>query len=68
MGEGGTYSGLIFYAEDGLISLTQIEWLQGKFDTLTGLFGQVGLGENLGKTVGMICQSYHAVRTQSEAA
>ena len=68
MEEGGTYLGLIFYADDGLISLTHLEWLQGEFDTLMGLFGQVGLRENVGKTIGMIFQPYHAFRTQSEAA
>ena len=44
-----------FYVDNGLIASTRPEWLQGAFDTLTGLFDQVGLQTNIVKTVGMLC-------------
>ena len=46
-----------FYADDGLLKKTWTGWIQRKFDTLTGLFDQVGLRENMWKTVGMVFQT-----------
>ena len=43
-------------------------WLQGAFDTLTGLFNKVGIRTNNRKTVGMLCCPCRMVETQSEAA
>ena len=40
--------------EDGLVASTDPEWLQGEFDTLTGLFDRVGIRTNASKTVGML--------------
>ena len=44
-----------FYADDGIISLTQPDRIQRAFDVLTGLFDQVGLRMNTEKTVIMVC-------------
>ena len=43
-------------------------WLQGAFNTLVGLFNRVGLQNNVGKTVGMVCRTCQAAGTQLEAA
>ena len=43
-------------------------WLQGALDTLTGLFGRVGLHKNVGNTVRMICRPCRTTGTQSEAS
>ena len=43
-----------FYADDGLMALTQLERIQRSFDVLTGLFDWVGLQKNTAKTVGMV--------------
>ena len=44
----------LFYAEDVLVASTDPGWIQPVFDTLTGIFGGIGLRENVCKTVGMI--------------
>ena len=49
-----------FYADDGLVESTQQERLQKTFYVLTGFFDRVGLMKNMAKTVGMLCQPYHA--------
>ena len=43
-----------FYADNGLVASTDPGWLQSDFDTLTGIFGRVGLRKNMRKTVGML--------------
>ena len=48
-----------FYADDGLVALTQPERLHREFDVLTGLFDQVGLRMNTRKTVIIACQTCH---------
>ena len=63
LGEGYSAPGRIFYAEDGLIYSTQPEWIQGVFRNLMGMFDQMGLRTNMGKTVGIICQTCCTVRT-----
>ena len=40
----------------GLVYSTKPGWIQSAFGTLVGLFDQVGLEKNIGKTVGMVCQ------------
>ena len=49
-----------FYAENDLVTLTQLERLQRVFDLLTGLLDRVGLRKNTKKTVSMACQPFHA--------
>ena len=57
-----------FYTGDGLVASTEPLWLQLEFDTLTGLFGRVGLHKNVGNTVRMICRPCRTTGTQSEAS
>lgn len=45
----------LFYADDGMLGSTDPEWLQGAFDTLSGLFERVGLRTNEDKTKAMVC-------------
>ena len=56
-----------FYADKGSIALTQSELIQGEFDTLTGMFDQVGLQTNVGKTARMLFRTCCAVVTELEA-
>ena len=57
-----------FYTEDGLVVSTDPVWLQGAFDTLTGLFDRAGIWKNYWKKFGMLCRPHHAVVTQYDAA
>ena len=57
-----------FYSNDGLVVSTQTERLQRAFYILTGLFNQVVICTNTAKTVGMVCQPYHAPGGMSEEA
>ena len=43
----------LFYANDGLFALPESARLQGVIDSLMGLFDQVGLRKNKGKTASM---------------
>ena len=54
-----------FYVDGGLVALTDPVWLQGSFDTLTGVFDRLGLQKNVGKTVRMIVHPCRAVVTHS---
>jgi exonuclease III len=45
----------VLYADDGLISSTDHEWLQHAVDALTGLFRRIGLETNAAKTKSMTC-------------
>ena len=49
-----------FYDEDGLMSSTQLEWLQRAFEILTCLFNCICLRTNTTKTIVMVCQTCHA--------
>ena len=55
MGKVGATPRRFFYANDGIVTLTYPDWLQGVYDALTGLFEIVGLRKNVRETVGMIC-------------
>ena len=37
----------LFYSDDGMVASTKPGWLHTAFDTLTGLFDQVGLKKTL---------------------
>ena len=50
----------MFYADDGMVASSDPFWLQGTFNALLGLFDRVGLGTNVGKTVGMVCHPCQA--------
>ena len=56
----GRHLAAIFYADDGMVALSELEWLQVSFNTLVGLFDQVGLCTNIGKTVGIVCHPCQA--------
>ena len=58
----------IFYTDGGMVASSDLGWLQGAFNTLVGLFNRVGLQNNVGKTVGMVCRTCQAAGTQLEAA
>ena len=51
-----------------MVTLLDLRWIQDAFNTLVGLFDRVGLWNNVGKTVGMVCCPCQAVGNQSEAA
>ena len=45
-----------FYADDGLVALTQLERSMRAFDILSGLFDRVGIRKNTRKTASMYFQ------------
>ena len=45
-GREGQHCDTFFYTDDGLVASTDPEFLQGYFDTLTGIFNIVRLREN----------------------
>ena len=67
-GREGRHQAALFYADDGMVALSDPRWLQWVFTTLVGLFDRVGLKTNTGKTVSMTCRPCPAVVNRSEAA
>ena len=57
-----------FYADDGLVASTDPGWIQSVFDTLTGLFEQVGLQINVKKNVRIVCKLCQAAEIWSDEA
>ena len=55
LGKEGRHQADLFYADDGMVDLSDSRWIHGAFNTLVGLFDRVGLRKNVGKTVGMVC-------------
>ena len=55
LGKEGRHHAALFYADNGMVALSDPCWLQGAFNTLVGLFDRVGLRANYRKTVGMVC-------------
>ena len=55
------------YADDCLIAFTDPVWLQGAFDTMTGLLERYGFWTNIVKKFSMLCYPCCAVGTQEEA-
>ena len=49
-----------------MVEFTDPVWLQTMFDTLTGIFDQVGLLKNFRKTVGMVYQTWQVVGVRSD--
>ena len=58
----------LLYANKGLVVSTKPEWIQGDFDTFTGLFDSVGHHTNVGKKYGMLYRPFREVCIQSEEA
>ena len=54
LGKEGRHQAVLFYADNGMVALSDPGWLQGAFNTLVGMFYRVGLQTNFGKTVGMV--------------
>ena len=67
-GQEGRHQASLFYADNGMVASSDPCWLQGAFNTLSGLFDRGVMRTNAGKTVGMFCRPYQAAGTQSEAA
>ena len=55
-----------FYADDRMVASKYPVWLQSEFDTLTGLFYQVGLQKNIRKVVGILCRPFRAADMWAE--
>ena len=67
-GKEDRHQSALFYADDGMVASSDPRWLQGAFNTLSGLFDRDVMGTYAGKTVCMFCRPYQAAGTQSEAA
>ena len=55
-GREGRHQAALFYADDGMLALSDPQWLQWSFTQLVGLFDRVGLKTNCNKTVSMTCR------------
>ena len=67
-GKKGRHQAALFYADDGMVALSEPCWLQDAFSTLVGIFNRVGLRTNVGKTFSMVCLPCQAEGTQLEAS
>ena len=52
----------LFYSDYRMVASTDSGCLQSVFDTLTGLFGWVGMRTSVFKTVGAVCKPCLAAR------
>jgi hypothetical protein len=59
---------VLIYADDGLLSSRNQEWVQESFNFLIGIFERVGLLTNTSKTKAMICTPGHISDRQSDYA
>ena len=50
-----------FYADNGIIIPKWKEWIQWELGILMGMFDQMDIQTNMGKTVGMVFQICHIV-------
>ena len=58
----------LFYADNGIVALSNPRWLQWEFNALVSLFERGGLRTNVGNTVSMVCRPCQAAGNQLEAA
>ena len=65
-GREGRYQAALFYADDGMLALSDPQWLQWAFTQLVGLFDRVGLKTNCNKTVSMTCRPCSTPGNRSE--
>ena len=63
-GQEGRNQNALFYVDDGVVASLDLQWLQGVFSSLVGLFNRVGLQTNVGKTVDTVCRPLQAEVTQ----
>ena len=64
----GRHQSALFYADDGMVALSDPRWLQWAFEALLRLFERVGPQTNVRKTVSMVCRPCQEAGTQSIAA
>ena len=57
-----------FYADNGMVASTNPGCIQTVFDTLTGIFDQVGLNKNVRKIVGMVLRPCQAAEVRADKA
>ena len=63
-GKEGRHQAALFYADNGMVALSDPCWIQGAFNTLVGLFYRVDLRKCFGKTVVMVCHPCQAAGNQ----
>ena len=63
-GQEDGHQNVLFYMDNGLVALSDPQWIQDAFSTLVGLFDRVVLRTNAGKTVGMIYRPSTITNTQ----
>ena len=59
-GREGWHQLTVFYADDGIVILSEPAWLQGDFNALVAIFYRVVLLTNVGKTFSMVCHPCRA--------
>ena len=60
-GREGRHQSAVFYANDGMVVLSDPAWIQGDFSAPVAIFDRVGLRTNVKKTVSMACHPCRAV-------
>ena len=63
-----TVKATLFYADNIIVASTDPVWLHSEFDTLTGLFDQVGIQTNIRNIAGMVCRPVRAAEVQEDKA
>ena len=58
----------LLYADDGMLALSNPQWLQWACTQLVGMFDRMGLNTNTGKTVSMTCWPCNTTGNRSEEA
>ena len=64
----GRHKNALFCADDSMIASSDPGCLKAACSTLLGMFDQMGLKTNVGKTVGMVFRPCQVAGTQSKAA
>ena len=67
-GREGRHQAALFYADDGMLALSDPQWLHWDFTHLVGLYDRVGLNTNCAKTVSMTCRPCSTPGNRSEEA
>ena len=67
-GREGRHKAALFYVDDGMLALSDPQWLQWSFSQLVGLFDRVGINTNSRKMVSMTCRPCNTTGNSSEEA
>ena len=67
-GREGRHQAALFYADDGMLVLSDPQCLQWAFTQLVGMFDRVGLNTNTRKTVSMTCRPCNTTGNRSKEA